>query len=58
MRPSAFALALAGSGPVAAVCPFAGGAITTRDDPDLLLRFQVSDDDEYLTTDAGGPVND
>lgn len=49
-----------------AVCPYAGGHLETRDtapSPNVatqkfLSSFEIDDDNSYLTSDVGGPIED
>lgn len=72
MAPLILALALATI--ANAACPYAGGSIETRDNPHLprsessaspngatekfLANYELDDEDSFLTSDVGGPIED
>ena len=59
-------LTLAYTSLAAAVCPYAGGNLQARDSPsspnaptdEFLSTFELDDDNSYLTSDVGGPIED
>ena len=64
MRSLLYFLALVGSRHVTAECPFMIGnaPVTPRDEkpssPEYLAEYEVDDDNQYMTSDVGGPIDD